>query len=102
MPADPTDLTAIKKETTGISVLLSWNDLSDNEDTFLLERMADGEEFAPLMTLDANSNSYLDADVVTDTYYRYRVQAENGQGSSGYSNEIGIQLRFSQSHNVVD
>ncbi len=71
----------------GASVALSWQDNSSNETSFRIER-AEGltAPFSFLASVATNSTAYRDEDVVAGRTYRYRVQAGNAAGFSGYSN----------------
>ncbi|MFL3658713.1 MAG: hypothetical protein ACJ07L_11770 [Opitutales bacterium] len=65
---------------------LTWNDNSDNEIGFKVERRADGENFEQIGTVDANGVTFLDTTVVENQAYYYRVKAFNEYGDSGYTN----------------
>jgi hypothetical protein len=65
---------------------LSWQDNSDNEDGFRIERSLDGTNFLLLLTLPANTTSYSDPELSASTTYYYRVCAYNFAGDSAYSN----------------
>ena len=65
---------------------LSWNDNSDNEDGFKIERSFDGASYAEIGTTGADVSTYVDSSVVDDQDYTYRVKAYNLYGDSGYSN----------------
>lgn len=78
----------------GNSITLRWQDNSENEDGFVIER-AKREKgkylFAPVGETASNS------DVFTDTIqekgtYRYRVRAFHETGSSAYSNEVQVSV----------
>ncbi|MBT5813484.1 MAG: hypothetical protein HOI15_03900 [Opitutales bacterium] len=65
---------------------LTWNDNSDNEDGFKVERAIDGVNFEQVGTVDANVATFLDTTVAENQAYYYRVNAFNEYGSSGYTN----------------
>src|SRR3989344_2100862 len=65
---------------------LMWNDNSDNEDLFVLEKSADGTNFSFYLYLPSNTTNYRDAFVLINTTYYYRIKASNGGGDSAYSN----------------
>ena len=65
---------------------LSWNDNSNNEDGFRIERSSDGSSFAEIATVGANVATYKDKTIAEDQNYTYRVRAFNEFGNSGYSN----------------
>jgi len=83
-PAAPTDLSAVTISQARID--LTWNDTSDNETGFQVERSPDGLAWTPLITTTDNVTSYTDAGLACGTAYHYRVRAYNAGGSSGYSN----------------
>jgi subtilisin family serine protease len=102
-PAAPTNLAAVAggggkgKNAAPIFVDLTWQDNSNNEDSFVLERCAvEGKgrnktcAFSLLAVVTANVASYQDNSVAGKTQYRYRAKARNSAGDSGYSNEVEI------------
>jgi hypothetical protein len=83
--AAPTQLTAqpgFKK------VDLSWDDNSDNESGFIIERAPALGSFSAIDTVAANSTSFRDTNVTATTTYKYRVKGYNTLMQSGYSNEV--------------
>lgn len=88
-PAAPTDLTAIILEG---GVHLTWKDVADNEDNYVVESKAAGEpDFSLVIELPFDSVTYHDLDVVSGETYTYRVKAVNA-GGEGLSNEAMIQV----------
>lgn len=88
-PAAPTDLTANILE-GGVHV--TWKDVADNEDNYIIENKADGEtEFSVVIEMPFDSVTYHDIDVMAGTAYTYRVKAINAGGES-LSNEVMIQV----------
>ena len=86
-PAAPTDLVASLLEG---GVHSTWKDASDNEDNFVLEKMADGAaDYTLVAELPFDSVTYHDIDVKAGTTYMYRVKAVNAGGES-VSNEAII------------
>ncbi len=83
-PVAPTDLVASAVACNRID--LSWQDNSNNEDGFKIERSLDGTNFSPLATIGPNITSYSDTGLNENTTYWYRVKAYNDVGESGYSN----------------
>lgn len=65
---------------------LKWQDNSNNETGFTIERDIDGSGFSKLITVDANVTEYVDFAVVNDYIYRYRVRANGPISNSGFSN----------------
>lgn len=68
------------------SINLTWQDNSDNEDAFTVERSTDGEVFAEVATVPADTTAYTDDGLQTGATYYYRVRALNEYGYSGYTN----------------
>jgi hypothetical protein len=83
-PEAPTNLTATAVSCNQID--LTWQDNSDNEDGFEVERSLDGISFTVLGTVPADETTFSDNNVVESTTYWYRVRAYNASGYSGYSN----------------
>ncbi|MEY4939371.1 MAG: hypothetical protein RIQ93_1106 [Verrucomicrobiota bacterium] len=65
---------------------LSWNDASNNESGFQIERSTDGVNFSLVFTTAANATTYSDAGLSPATTYSYRVRALADTVYSGYSN----------------
>ena len=88
----PSNLTATAVSLTQIN--LSWQDNSDNEDGFEIERSTDSVIYNLLATLNANTISYADSGLVPFVAYYYRVRAYNTIGDrSSYSNVVGATLQ---------
>ncbi|WP_341503160.1 fibronectin type III domain-containing protein [Gallaecimonas sp. GXIMD4217] len=83
-PAAPGALAALASSST--TMALSWQDLSDNESGFELERSEDGTSWQQVASTAANVTSVEDGGLSPDTGYSYRLRAFNGAGYSGYSN----------------
>ncbi len=81
----PSNLTATAVSETQID--LSWNDNSDNESGFKLERSPGGADiWTQIATVEANVTTYADTELTCETTYDYRVRAYNTSGDSDYSN----------------
>jgi len=79
VPAAPSGLDGMMM---GDGLHLTWDDNSDDEDEFVIERAATGSgEFAEIRREPANATSYHDAPLNSGTY-DYRVSAENAAGRS--------------------
>jgi hypothetical protein len=67
---------------------LSWTDNSSNETVFKIERCQGNNcaNFAEIAQVGANTTSYPDGGLASNTFYRYRVRASNAAGDSAYSN----------------
>jgi len=72
-PPPPTNLTAVVISSSQID--LSWQDNSDNEDGFQIERKVVGEEFQLIVQVEANVTRYSDTGLHAHTTYTYRVRA---------------------------
>lgn len=72
------------------SIDLSWNDNSDNESSFKIERSpnTDPLAYAPIDTVDAEVTTYSDLGLDPLSTYWYRVIAFNNDGDSQPSNEV--------------
>jgi fibronectin type 3 domain-containing protein len=69
------------------SVALSWQDNSNNETGFSIERrVAPDGPFDEIGTVSANVTSFIDSDADPSVDYAYRVRAFNASGFSEYSN----------------
>jgi hypothetical protein len=67
---------------------LQWNDNSDNEDNFAIERKTGPNgTYTQIALTAANSISYVDTAVTRGITYCYRVRAVNSAVASAYSNE---------------
>ena len=86
-PEAPSDLTATA---VGVAIELTWQDNSEIEEGFKLERREDPGSFSPIATLGRNVTSHTDAGfqsqgLTPGTTYCYRVRAWNWVGDSDYS-----------------
>ncbi len=73
---------------TASQIELSWQDESDNEHGFSIERSIDGAGFEEISTTEANLARFVDSGVQAGNLYEYRVRAYNQFGYSGYSNTV--------------
>ncbi len=85
----PTNLVAFKNTISNF-VELSWNDNSDNETNFIIERKDTiNNTFSRLAVLSKNTVNYEDRNVINGNSYTYRVASTDGFTLS-YSNEVTI------------
>ncbi|MCI0603378.1 fibronectin type III domain-containing protein [bacterium] len=82
-PKQPKNLTATALSSTCIR--LKWADLSDNEDSYLIQRK-NKNSFQTIFTLQTNSKQFDVKSLTPGTAYSFRVVAQNGRGSSAPSN----------------
>ena len=81
LPNAPSNLNA--SSLNSASIELSWQDNSNNEDGFLIQRkITVGGTFGDLTTVGANVTTYTDLGLLTNTVYCYRVRAFNVAGNS--------------------
>jgi hypothetical protein len=85
VPAAPSNLTAEALGQTQIK--LNWDDNSDNEDAFEIERRTGNDDFARIATVAAGVDTFTDTGLDANTRYTYRVRAKRGTSFSDYSNE---------------
>lgn len=75
--------------TSPTSFTLNWQDNSNNESGFIVERRTGDGSFVEIATVPANTGFYLDSTVTSSSNYTYRVIAFNPFGKShSYTNEI--------------
>lgn len=86
-PAAPTNLKADAHSTT--EVMLAWTDASSNETGFRIERRALAGTYEEVGTVGANVTDFIADGLTSGTFYVFRVRAQNGDGSSAFSNEAG-------------
>ncbi|MCB0323106.1 MAG: fibronectin type III domain-containing protein [Bdellovibrionales bacterium] len=88
-PSAPSNLSASADSTT--SVVLKWNDTSDNESGFKIERKVGSGSYSQITTVNANVTTYLSTGLARNTTYTFRVRAHNGAGNSQYTNQASAQ-----------
>ena len=84
-PNPPSGLSASTIDSSSIG--LEWNDNSDNETGFMIERkIGNTGSWTQMYSLPANSTDYTDTGLIDGMLYSYRVNAFNNAGNSAYSN----------------
>jgi hypothetical protein len=87
VPDAPTNLAATTASAFRIN--LSWNDNSNNETSFRIERKTGAAgSYAEISSVGFDTNLFADTTCNPGTLYYYRVRARNSIGDSGYSNEV--------------
>jgi fibronectin type 3 domain-containing protein len=90
-PAGPNAPSALRATiNSSRSVTLTWQDNSDNESGFQLERAAGIGDFVRIITLGPNTTTFTDNALQPNTVYRYRIRAVNENGASAYSNTVQV------------
>ena len=85
----PLNLIAIPVMSSQID--LAWQDNSNNDNGFEIERRTMAGEYSPIATVDSDITSYSDINLTPFTTYFYRVRALNTIGDrSSYSNEVSV------------
>lgn len=65
---------------------MTWNDYSNDEVSFEVDRSPDGRAFTRFATAAANSTSHTDGGLRANTLYTYRVRAFHARAASIHSN----------------
>lgn len=86
--SDPTNLTAIENPPRTIN--LQWNDNSNNETGFRIDRKKSTGPWVEIATVGSNIKTYQEQNVDVETQYTYRVAAYNASTESEYSNEASL------------
>ena len=84
----PTSLIATAISPTQIN--LAWNDNSNNETGFEIERKTTTDDFERINSVDAGTTDFEDGNLAVGNTYTYRVRAVGSDENSGYSNEATI------------
>jgi len=90
----PSNLNFTNALTTGApaasSLAVNWSDNAANETNYVLERSTDGTNFTVIATLPANTTSYNETGLTSNTQYYYRVKAINATESSIYTANTSV------------
>lgn len=84
-PAAPSNLRSTAQ--THNSITLAWDDNSNNETGFAVERL-NGSTWTAVTTTGANVRTYTDSGLTASTAYSYRVRAVNSHGNSAYTSVL--------------
>jgi outer membrane protein assembly factor BamB len=85
-PAAPAAPTALALKASRATLTLQWQDQSNNETAFEVERATGDGSFQRIATLPADTRSHVDGGLDRRQTYSYRVRAVNAVGASAYSN----------------
>ncbi len=80
----PIEVTA---EVVDDEISLSWTDISDSEDAYILERELDEGGYTQIAVLPANTTSYTDQQL-PDGYYSYRLRSASPTDTSCYTDPV--------------
>ena len=83
LPANPTGIAVAAATPTTLA--LTWNDNSNNENGFAIERLINGNWATLNGNLAPNTTAYTDTGLAAGTAYAYRVHAFNASGSSAFT-----------------
>lgn len=98
-PTAPTDLQA---EALEYDIELTWQDNSNNETLFRLERQReDRTDWQVIAELEANTQSFTDTSVLINHSYRYRVVAANTSFTSQASNQAEAKITLNAPRNLL-
>ncbi|MCK4655206.1 MAG: hypothetical protein KAU01_12260 [Candidatus Cloacimonetes bacterium] len=90
----PTNLTATAINDQ--SILLKWEDNCNIETGYKIERKGGGRGYTEIVSLDENSTSYIDKELLYHVKYTYKVFCYKLDEKSGYSNKVTVTTIFSQ------
>lgn len=90
VPSAPTGLVS---DLDGMNIILDWDDNSDNEEFYIVERRIGSGVYTEIAdNLPPDTVAYVDIDLPPYFTYTYRVRARNSFGYSLYSNEVSRYL----------
>lgn len=69
-----------------VAILLEWDDNSNYEVGYKIERKKENEEYVLLDSVDQNINTYIDDSIEEFTKYYYRIYGFNQEFQTNYSN----------------
>lgn len=69
-------------------LILSWQDNSDNETGFIIQRTEDQQTWTEVGRVGVDIETYVDTAILYNVDYWYRVCAYNGAGHSGWTNIV--------------
>ncbi|MCV9930157.1 M43 family zinc metalloprotease [Flavobacterium sp. LS1R49] len=85
----PTNLAATANS-TALTIALTWEDNSDIETGFSLERAEGNGAYSVIATLDPGVTSYIDTGLIKGSTYSYKVRASMNATYSDYSNIVTV------------
>lgn len=88
VPTAPSNLRTSTVQAT--SITLNWDDNSNNETGFLVERQNSDGSWSQIGTSNANTASFSVTGLSSGVAYSFRVRAQNANGPSAYSNTLSV------------
>ena|GEM_PF-743053 len=85
LPA-PTNVLATAKSSAVVELL--WQDNSDEESGYQIERKTGADAWAEVKTAAVNATLWLDSSLVPETRYLYRMRTFHQTGESAYCNQV--------------
>lgn len=89
IPDAPSDLEAEGISST--SIKLTWEDNSEDEIGFKVERRTSGGAFTQIGVAGEDITTYTNSGLKSNTKYYYRVRAYNSIGNSAYTSEVAVE-----------
>ncbi len=83
IPAEPTNFRRTARTTT--SIKLGWNDASNNETGYRIQRRRPGGTWRTVKTTAANATSWTNSGLVPGRTYEFRIRGINALGSSPWA-----------------
>ena len=90
IPVAPDSLEVIS--VSNDSIVFRWNDNSENDIGFIIERRLEGLVSIQIYTVDSNVTTYCDTVFSEGETYHYRVRAYNASGNSEHSNVLDVEV----------
>ena len=88
-PAVPSNLVATAVSSSAVNI--KWNDNASNETQYELYRSnGNNQNYILIATLPANTTTYNDAGLFSNSTYYYHVRAINAGGASAYATEVSV------------
>lgn len=78
----------LKADVEFITITLTWDDMSDNEYGFKIERSLDGNTFYEIDVIEKDMNIYIDTGLIPEQTYYYRIRAYNEIGDSDFTDTV--------------
>lgn len=80
--------------------VISWNDNSNNETGFIIERKIEDGDWSNLTSTTSDVSIYIDSNIQTPNLYTYRVKSFNEDGFSEYSNTESLKTTLDSPYSL--